>query len=195
MVLLDNIIEVFDLPQTCEARQLARPLHRFARARIGGVLVDCDRSWPHSMRLLQCLAKEAPRSSRIALTAQKEIDRLPSAVNGTVKICPPTLHFDVGLVHSPRTICHLKMGPHSLIDLRRVVLRPARHGRVINGNASIGQHPLKVSIADWKLKVPTHRPKDHVSRKMTASELIFALIHRSGCRSDKRRSRASPCFP
>jgi hypothetical protein len=32
------------------------------------------------MRLLQCLAKEAPRSGRIALAAQKEIDRLPSAV-------------------------------------------------------------------------------------------------------------------
>ena len=80
----------------------------------------------------------------------------------------------------PRTICHLKMGPHPLIDLRRVALRPARHGRVIDGNASIGQHPLKVSIADRKLKVPTHRPKDHVSRKMTASELIFAPIHRSG---------------
>jgi len=30
------------------------------------------------MRLLQCLAKEAPRSGRIALAAQKEIDRLPS---------------------------------------------------------------------------------------------------------------------
>jgi len=43
------------------------------------------------MRPLQCLAKEAPRSGRIALAAQKEIDRLPSAVNGTVKICPPTL--------------------------------------------------------------------------------------------------------
>src|SRR5208337_2808798 len=91
---------------TCEARQLARLLHRFARARIGGSLVDCDRSWPHSMRLFQCLAKEAPRSGRIALAAQKEIDRLPSAVNGTIKICPPTFHFDVGLVHSPsnRTI-------------------------------------------------------------------------------------------
>ena len=96
------------------------------------------------------------------------------------RLARSTLHFDVGLVHSPGTICHLKMGPHTLIDLRRVVLRPARHGRVIDGNASIGQHPLKVSIADRKLKVPTHRPKDHVSRKMTASELIFALIHRSG---------------
>ena len=112
--LVKHIREVFDLPQTCEARQLARLLHRFARARIGGVLVDCDRSWPHSMRLLQCLAKEAPRSGRIALAAQKEIDRLPSAVNGTVKICPPTFHFDVGLVHSPRAICHLKMGSHPL---------------------------------------------------------------------------------
>ena len=58
--------------------------------------------------------------------------------------------------------------------------RSARHRRVIDGNAAIGQHPLKVSIADWELKVPTHRPKNHVGRKMTASELIFALIHRSG---------------
>src|SRR5208337_2407481 len=64
--LVKHIREVFDLPQTCEARQLARLLHRFARARIGGILVDCDRSWPHSMRLFQCLAKEAPRSGRAA---------------------------------------------------------------------------------------------------------------------------------
>ena len=47
---------------------------------------------------------------------------------------------------------------------------------MIDGNAAIGQHPLKVSIADWELKVPTHRPKDHVGRKMTAYELIFLLF-------------------
>jgi hypothetical protein len=33
--------------------------------------------------------------------------------------------------------------------------------------------------AYWKLQVPAHRPKDYVGREMTASELIFDLVHRS----------------
>ena len=33
-------------------------------------------------------------------------------------------------------------------------------------------------LTDWELQVPTHRPKDHVSREMTASELILDLVHR-----------------
>ena len=97
----------------------------------------------HSTRLLQCLTQKSA-AQRPHKACRSEINR--SAVNGTVKIYPPTFHFDVGLVRSPRTIFHLKMGQRPLFYLRRIELRPARHGHVINGNTAIGQNPRKVSI-------------------------------------------------
>ena len=59
------------------------------------------RSRRHSVPLLQSLPKEASSGGGIPLGAQQEIDRLTAAVNGAVKIGPPTLDLDVGLIHSP----------------------------------------------------------------------------------------------
>jgi len=75
--------------------------HRFGRARIGGVLVDRDGSWRHSVQLLQSLPKEALSGDRIPSGAEWEIDRLTPAVDGAVKIGPPAFDLDVRLVHPP----------------------------------------------------------------------------------------------
>src|SRR5208283_1549448 len=177
MVLLDNIIEVFDLPQTCEARQLARLLHRFACARIGGILVDCDRSWPHSMRLFQGLAKEAPRSSRIALAAQKEIDRLPSAVNGTIKICPPTFP-SVPMMMRQTPAGSLPLGHRTNIQwlcpkskTARLLQQPALIRRTAGGQRSFQRRLLR-RLNFWTVPVAAH------SRRKTSCASLRRSIAR-----------------
>src|ERR1019366_5323953 len=55
--------------------------------------------------------------------------------------------------------------------------KPAvRNVRGDRGNTGIIRSPVRASILPDQ--VPTHRPKDHVSREMTASELILDLVHR-----------------
>ena len=86
-----------------------------------------------------------------------------------------TLDLDVGLIHPPRAICHPKMRPYALLNLRRVALRPARHGRVVNRDPAIRQHALHISEADRELKIPPDRPKDNLRRKLRPLN-AFALL-------------------
>src|SRR3954469_2840776 len=59
------------------------------------------------------------------------------------------------------------------INVSRVVHwlngRPRAKTRVTRF-ASLGQHLLKVAVADRKLKVPAHGPEDHVRREAEAAE-------------------------
>ena len=95
MILFGYIIEIFDLAQTRQARQRARLLHRFGRARIGPVLVNHDRSRSHSVLLLQCLPKETECSGGVSPGAEQDIDRLTVAVNRAVEIGPSTLDLEL----------------------------------------------------------------------------------------------------
>src|SRR4051794_41377496 len=51
MVLLDDVVEVFDLAQAREAPQLTLALHGRDCGRIGRILVDRERAWVHRVRL------------------------------------------------------------------------------------------------------------------------------------------------
>src|SRR3954469_15156895 len=59
------------------------------------------------------------------------------------------------------------------INVSRVVHwlngRPRAKTRVTRF-AAVGQHLLKVAVADRKLKVPAHGPEDHVRREAEAAE-------------------------
>src|SRR3982750_3212190 len=67
MVLLDDVVQVFDLAQPGEAPQLAIALHRRDRGRIGGILVNRDRARVPRMWLAQRLAEEPLGGPGIAL--------------------------------------------------------------------------------------------------------------------------------
>src|SRR3954463_433491 len=67
MVLLNDVVEVFDLAQPGEAPQLTLALHGRDRSRIGRVLVDRDRAGVPRMGLAQRLAEEALGGRGIAL--------------------------------------------------------------------------------------------------------------------------------
>jgi hypothetical protein len=81
VVLLDDVVEVFALPQTGAARKLTVAFHICDRYGIGRILVDGEGSRIGDMRLRDGLAKEPLGRGRISPRSQKEIDRLPSAVH------------------------------------------------------------------------------------------------------------------
>jgi hypothetical protein len=59
---------------------------------------------------------------------------------------------------------------HAFLELRGEALDPTVHGRVIDLDPAIGQHALKVAVADRELQVPAHHPKDDLGREAEAAE-------------------------
>src|SRR3954464_3758007 len=80
MVLLNDVVQVFDLAQPGEPPQLTLALHRRDRGRIGRVLVDRDRARIARVRLAQRLAEEPLRRRGIPLGREQKVDRLAAAV-------------------------------------------------------------------------------------------------------------------
>jgi len=100
MILLDDVVQVFALPQPREAPQLASSLHVRDRTWIGRVLVHRDRAWGYGVRLGQRLAEEPLRRSRVPPDRQQEIDRLAQAVDCPIEVGPDALDLDVGRILS-----------------------------------------------------------------------------------------------
>ena len=125
----DNVIEMLDLTELDEARQLAV--------------------------LLQRLAEETP-SGGTALGAEQKVDRLPTRIDGAVQIHPAALLRDVGLVHPPGAGGHVQMRTQALVQFRRIGLDPAEDGCVIDGDAAVSQHAFQIAVADRELQVPAN---------------------------------------
>ena len=83
VILLDDVIEIFALPDASAAPEFAVSLHIRYRSGIGGVLVDRERARVHDMRLRERLAKEPLRRGRIPPSRQQKVDRLPTTVHCT----------------------------------------------------------------------------------------------------------------
>src|SRR4051812_2765157 len=88
MVLLNDVVEVFDLAQPREAPQLTIALHRRDRSRIGRVLVHRDRARVPRMWLAQRLAEEPLGRRGIPLGREQKVDRLAPAVDGAIEVGP-----------------------------------------------------------------------------------------------------------
>ncbi len=59
------------------------------------------------------------------------------------------------------------------------VTTPPKHGRVVDLDASIGEHALEISVADRELQVPAHRPHDDLRRELpTLEQVLGPLLHR-----------------
>ena len=108
-------------------------------------------------RCAMALRKNPLRRGRIPPRRQKEIDRLPSAVHRPIEIRPASLHPDVGFVHPPGAVAHSQMWADSLFKLRCVGLDPSEDRRVVDLDATIEQHELKITVADGKHQIPWHR--------------------------------------
>ena len=86
MILLDDVVEVFALPQPHSTRQYAFAFQRPHRGWIGWVLIDIDDPRYWITREAKYLSKEPLRSSRIAFAGEQEIDGLPCGVYSSIEI-------------------------------------------------------------------------------------------------------------
>src|SRR3954451_16106858 len=104
MVLLNDVVQVFDLAQPGEPPQLTLALQGRDRGGIGRVLVDRDRARVPRMRLAQRLAEEPLGGRGIPLGREQKVDRLAPAVDGAIEVSPAPLHLDVYLIDPPRAV-------------------------------------------------------------------------------------------
>src|SRR3954452_19640814 len=114
MVLLNDVVQVFDLPQSREPPQLTIALHGRDRSRIGRVLVDRDRAGVHRVRLAQRLAEEPLGGRGIPLGREQKVDRLAPAVDRPIEVSPASLPLDVFLIAPPRAVARTQMGSDPL---------------------------------------------------------------------------------
>src|SRR4051794_10768009 len=176
MILLNDVVEVFDLAQPGEAPQLALALHRRDRGRIGRILVHRDRARVDRVRLAQRLAEEPLGGRGIPLGREQEVDRLAAAVDRLIEVSPAALHLDGCLIDLPRAVARPQMGSDPLLQLRGISLDPTEDGRVVHRDTAVLQHQFEITVADWEHQVPAHGPEDHLGRELPAFELL-ALRH------------------
>ena len=114
MVLLDDVVEIFDLAH--EDRYGAAGVDRIDRRLVRAALVHRDlvRMAVRSHGLVE----EALRRSHVALRRQHEIDGLALFVDGTVKVFPDAFDFDIGLIHAPAASYRALVFPGHLLDER-----------------------------------------------------------------------------
>src|SRR5829696_6562265 len=68
-----------------------------------------------------------------------------------------------------------KGGTHDAVIMNLTPKCPCE-GRVVDRDATVLQHQLKIAVADREHQVPAHSPQDHLGRELPAFEL-FALRH------------------
>ena len=89
---------------------------------------------------LECLAQK-----NVSPLAEPELDRVTIAVDSRVEISPLPTNLDVSFVDKPLGIDVLLELVEVVQELRRVADNPPVNGRVINLNAALGHHFLKMA--------------------------------------------------
>src|SRR3954449_11822218 len=134
--------------------------------------------------------EEALRCLLVPLGTEQKVDRLAGAVDGPVQVAPLPADSDVRFINVPRPAARTQVAAHPLLQLRGEALDPAVHGRVIDHHAAIGEHSLKIAIADRELQVPAHRPQDYLGREAKAAECSGGVGHEWYSRRDVGGSTA-----
>jgi hypothetical protein len=101
VILFDNVVEVFDLPN--RNWDFAFLVQLLQRCVVGAALVHRDLV-RHSI-VPHGFLEEAPGGVGITLGGQQEIDRLTLLVDCPIQILPGAVDFDVGLIPSANSGC------------------------------------------------------------------------------------------
>jgi hypothetical protein len=88
VVLFEDIIEVFALPELRSRRQYAFVLQFFDGRRVGFVLIDVDDPWRLTFSSFQHLAEEPFGGPFISPGAEHKVDRLTGRIDRAVKVFP-----------------------------------------------------------------------------------------------------------
>src|SRR3954453_3339130 len=190
VVLLDPVVEPAPTPVLGEAPQLALLLHLAQRTGIALETVGDDLARVAGVLPAEGTLEEALRCLLVPLGTEQKVDRLAGAVDCPVQVAPLPADSDVRFINVPRPAARTQVAAHPLLQLRGEALDPAVHGRVIDHHAAIGEHSLKIAIADRELQVPAHRPQDYLGREAKAAECSGGVSHEWYSRRDVGGSTA-----
>ncbi len=132
MVLLDDVVEVFDLADHDLVFQSV--IEVIDRRLVGAALVHHDdltqAMQPHG------LLEKAPGSGLVAFDCQQVIDRVAVLVHRTVQIFPDAFDLDVGFVHAPASTNRALVFAEHLFQQRQKPDCPSADRRMVHRHAS-----------------------------------------------------------
>jgi hypothetical protein len=170
MILFHHIIQIFALSEPTGLWEGVIMLEGLEGRWVGGVLVHSDRAWKRRMTGAQHLPEESFGGAGVTGGAQHEVQRGPRRVDGPVERMPLLLDLDVRFIHAVRIVGRSQRGPAAFLQFRGIALHPAKHGRMIDGDASFTQEFFDITVAEGIAEVPPHRAKDDLSFKVTPFE-------------------------
>jgi D-ribose pyranose/furanose isomerase RbsD len=70
------------------------------------------------------------------------------------------------------------MRADALVEFWRTGLNPAKQGRMIHVNATMGEHARKIAVADRELQIPADGLQDDLRRELpTFEQILVILLH------------------
>jgi hypothetical protein len=175
VILLDAVIEILALPDLdrlqLAPRSVLKPALGTTRQNgfpIRLAAVDDD---PLGLAMpLERFAQKPFGSSEIAPLAEPELNRVAVAVDRPVKVHPATSDLDVSFIHVPFPADASFAKIEALEQFGRVANNPSVDGRMVDGDAPLGHHLLKIPQAQIVSQIPPNAEQDHGSIKMPALE-------------------------
>ena len=144
---------------------------------IGRRLVGVDdRRLLPILQAVQRLAQETLRRRRVARRGKVEVDGGSGLVDRTVQIGPLALHLYVGLVDPPaRRARAAPLPAQPLLDLGRIPLNPAVDRRMVDRDAALAHHLLKIAVAHAVAAVPPDRPEHDLALEVAPLEVRHGI--------------------
>ena len=135
MVLLNNVIEVFALPDfnLCLCSQCPSVVES-DRTWIWPTFVDVNQLW--FAIIFYCLYQKRLSTHPLSALSQQEVDCITFFINCSMQILPFTFYFNVRLIKSPSASNWLLTFSKLLFDQRWKLEYPSLYCSVININSS-----------------------------------------------------------
>ena len=172
MILFDDVVQVFALPQLATWSDRALFLQFCYRHRVSPVLVNVDHSWHAVPWIRQRPAKEALRCGCISPGGQQKIDGLASRINRSIEEPFLSFNLNVGLIQAPTLTGWLEMTPAALVQFRPVDLDPAPNTTRADGQTSFRRHLRHLRHRERITQIPPYAPHDDVARIVSPVEGI-----------------------
>jgi hypothetical protein len=143
VILLDNVVEVFDLPNP--DRYVAFLVQLLQRCLVGAALVH--RYLVRHSVVPYGLLEEAPSGGCITLGSQQEVDRLALLVDRSIQILPGAVAPDVCLIHPPTGTDGVLVLSKGFFQQWQKPDRPAIDRRMVDQHATLLHHLFQMPIA------------------------------------------------
>jgi hypothetical protein len=161
MVLLDNVVEVFNLAYKDLHSEAG--VDRIHGRLVGTAFVHRDFVWMAIQS--HGLVEEALRRNHVPLCRQQEVDGLAMLVDGAVEVFPDALDLYVRLIHAPVAADRALVFSGHLLDQRQKPNRPPVDRRMVDRNAALLHHFLEMPIAQRVGCIPPDANQDHSDQK------------------------------